>query len=308
MKTFVIGLLNGPLFGKILGVVFGFLRDRPKIVGLINPFHVSHYFIDRDGLRYLAPSGTYLATGSHTSEIVRFDPTAYEPEIGYLIKSLITPGDVVLDIGANVGLHTVAFARAVGPQGHVYAFEPVPKMAERNSLNCALNGQDNVTLVPCALGEENSVIEMNINIADGGMEGTSSLLETVHVERRPEQYMTQQVTVRRLDDFFGKMVGSERLDFVKMDTEGFEPMVLKGGMETLRRYRPAMIIEAHSTRLAKFGMTFQWYRETFPDYHILIVYPLTPANPYFRLEPLTDEPPEICVNLLLLPRIKTYDV
>ena len=68
-----------------------------------------------------------------------------------------------------------------------------------------------------------------------------------------------------------------------------------------------MIIEAHSTRLAKVGLSFQWYLETFPDYHALIVYSITPANPYLRLEPLGDEPPEIAVNLLLLPRTTSWE-
>lgn len=306
MKTFILRLLESRLWGGLAGKIFSFLHDRPNIAGLSNPFHVSHYFVERNGARYLAPAGTYLATGSRNDEIVKFSAKAYEPEIAYLIKSLIKPGDVVLDIGANVGLHTVNFARATGPEGHVYAFEPVARMAERNSLNCALNGLANVTIVDCALGDENGAVAMNVNTSDGGMEGTSSLLETVHVEKRPQHYETQEVRIRRLDDLIEELGPLSRLDFIKMDTEGFEPMVLKGAMETLRRHRPAMIIEAHSTRLAKVGLSFQWYLDTFPDYHVLIVYPLTPANPYFRLVPLSEEPPEICVNLLLLPRTKTH--
>ena len=108
--------------------------------------------------------------------------------------------------------------------------------------------------------------------------------------------------MRRLDDVIAEVKPKGRISFIKIDTEGFEPMVIRGGMETIRQHRPAMIVEAHSKRLAQVGLSFQWYLETFADYHVLLSYETTPANPYFRLQPLAAEPPEIAVNLLLLPR------
>lgn len=270
-------------------------------MGLTNPFHVSHYIIERDGARYLAPATSYLALKSATHQIVRFEPGVFEPEISYLIESLVGAEDVVIDVGANVGVHTVAFARAAH-KGRVLAFEPVAEMLERASLNCALNGISNIALINCALGEAPGEIEINVNVAGNGMEGTSSLLRTVHVERTPENYRPRKVPVRRLDDVIEEMAPKGRISFIKIDTEGFEPMVLKGAVDTIRRHRPAMVVEAHSRRLAQVGLSFRWYLDTFPDYHALIVHAVTPANPYLRLEPLIAEPPEIAVNLLLLPR------
>ncbi len=72
-------------------------------------------------------------------------------------------------------------------------------------------------------------------------------------------------------------------------------------MKTLEK-PSAMIVEAHSRRLAKAGKSFQWYLDTFADYHIFVMPAVDRANPYFRLVPLTAEQPEIAVNLLLLPR------
>ena len=74
------------------------------------------------------------------------------------------------------------------------------------------------------------------------------------------------------------------------------------GALTRRRHRPAMIVKAHTTRLAQAGKSFQWYLDTFPDHHVPIVHAVTRADPYLRLEPLTPDQPEIAVNLLLLPR------
>ncbi|NQU61379.1 MAG: FkbM family methyltransferase [Rhodospirillales bacterium] len=302
MKKFILSLLDRPFPGALIGGLFGFLRHRPTVMGLKNPLHVSHYFIDRNGARYLARADTYLALEASQDQIVRFDPGTYEPEIAYLIQSLVKPEDTAIDIGANVGLHTAALARAAH-QGHVYAFEPVAEMAEQASLNCALNGLDNVTLFHCALGEETGEAEINVNVAGPGMEGTSSILKTVHVEKRPTDYQARTIPVRRLDDVMAEANPKSRVSFIKIDTEGFEPFVIRGGMATIRRHRPVMIIEAHSARLAQAGLSFQWYPETFPDYHVLISYETTPANPYFRLQPLQEEPPEIAVNLLLLPRL-----
>jgi FkbM family methyltransferase len=295
MKRLVLSLLNKPFPGVLVGRLFGFLRHRRTVLGLTNPLYVSHYLIEQEGGRYLAANDSYLA---RAGQVVRLDPSAFEPEITYLIRSMVRPGDSVIDVGANVGFHTVAFAKVCG---HVYAFEPVAEMAERASINCALNGLDNVTLFRFALGEKTGEMEMNVNVSGGGMEGTSSFLKTVHINRAQEHYQPRKVSVRRLDDVLAEAKPAGRVSFIKIDTEGFEPMVLRGAMETIRKHRPAMIVEAHSKRLKDTGLTFKWYLDTFPNYHTLIVYAATPANPYLRLEPLTEEPPEIAVNLLLLP-------
>jgi hypothetical protein len=66
---------------------------------------------------------------------------AYEPGTRAAYSSLIKEGDVVLDIGANIGAHTLHFARLVGPSGRVYAIEPTDYAAERLQMNLALNPQ-----------------------------------------------------------------------------------------------------------------------------------------------------------------------
>lgn len=304
MKSLILDLIEHPVLGAPARLIGGLTRRRSRLFGLTNPFHVPVWTIELGGARYHADPLSYLALGSPATARVRFEPDRYEAEIEYLIETLVGPGDVVLDIGANVGLHTVALARRVGAQGRVYAFEPVAEMAERLSTNVALNGLDNVTLVRCALGNEEGPQTMKVNVAGPGLEGTSSLADSIHVRRHPERYVDREIAVRRLDDVMARMDPDARLGFVKIDTEGFETMVIEGGLEILKRDRPAMIVEAHSTRLAQVGKSFGWYSDTFPDHHVLIVHAVTRANPYLRLEPLRAEPPEIAVNLLLLPKVR----
>ncbi|OAN49229.1 hypothetical protein A6A04_03700 [Paramagnetospirillum marisnigri] len=295
-------MLEHPVIGRLASLAGRFSRYRLRLAGFTNPFYVSHHVVDREGARYVAPAGSYLALRSPSREIVTFADGRIESEVSWLLAGLVRPGDTVLDIGANVGLHTVAMAKAV-PQGKVFAFEPVPAMAERLSANCALNGLDNVVLVRCGLGAENAELEMHVNRGGAGMEGTSSFLGTDHMERHPENYAVERLPVRRLDELMITLDPPSRISFIKMDTEGFEPLIIDGARETFARHRPAMLVEAHSTRLRKLGRSFMWYVETFPDYHVFMVPAPTPANPFLQLVPLTEEPGEVCHNLLLLPRI-----
>lgn len=302
MKKLLLSLCDHPLLGRMLGWGGRFTHRREFLLGLRNPFYVPQFVIARENNHYITDAASYLFSGSAASARMTFDGASYEPEITFLMRKLVRAGDVVLDIGANVGLHTALLSELVG-DGRVVAFEPVSEMAARLSANCAFNRARNVTLVESALGEEAGSAEIQVSLGDPGMEGTNSMIASVHVANRPDRYKPRTIPVSRLDDIAAKLGVAERIDFIKIDTEGFEPMVIRGGLETLRRTRPAMLIEAHSTRLANVGLTFDWYHETFPDYHIFIVHAITPANPYLRIEPLGAEPPEIAVNLLLLPAI-----
>lgn len=306
-KQILLALIERPLLGAPLRALGMMTAHRSHIGGLINPFYVPAIVVERDGAALIAERGSYLFASAWRRHAVRFPAEAFEPEISFLIPRLIREDDVVLDIGANVGLHTVAFAQAAR-NGRVLAFEPVSEMADRLSENCALNGIGNVTLIPCALGAQNDVAEMQVNVAGDGMEGTSSLAGTLHMEANPSHYKNRQVPVRRLDDVMAELRVEGRIGFVKIDTEGFETYVIEGGLETLNRHKPVMIIEAHSRRLEKAGKSFQWYLDSFPDHHIFIVYATGRANPYLRLAPLTAVQPEIAVNLLLVPKTRSLDL
>lgn len=143
-----------------------------------------------------------------------------------LFEELIEPGSVVVEVGAHIGTHTVPIARLVGPWGRVYAFEPQRKIYRELYHNLALNGVTNVVPLRYAIGSgETRIIEMNP--ATPGNEGGTGVGAG-----------GDRAELRRLDSF-----GFERVSLLKIDVERYENEALDGAMDTIRRNRPAILIE-----------------------------------------------------------------
>ena len=135
----------------------------------------------------------------------------------------LRPGDVVFDVGANIGTHTIAFAKVVGNEGRVAAFEPEPVTAERLERNVELNGLDNVIVMRCALGERRSTELLYVDSRSGS--GQHSL-------RPQDGRPAQEVSVLQGDE----LVRSGRLaapNVMKIDVEGAELGVIAGLKDSL---------------------------------------------------------------------------
>jgi FkbM family methyltransferase len=150
----------------------------------------------------------------------------WEEHVVEVLEEHVRPGSVVIDVGAHIGTHTLTLARLVGPEGRVYAFEPVRKIYRELVRNLALNGVTNVVPLRYALGKgAPRVIEMK-PITPGEEGGTA-------VGRGGDP-----VELRTLDSF-----GFEGVSLVKIDVEGYELPVLDGAEQTIRRSRPALVVE-----------------------------------------------------------------
>lgn len=150
-------------------------------------------------------------------------------------------GRTVYDIGGHEGVFTLFFARAVGPQGRVIAFEPNPRSAARLAENVALNGFTNVELHRLALGSEPTTAMLVVNPQSTGRSRLLDL-ENNHSEG------TDRIAVEV--DSLDRWIDAKRLpraDFIKIDTEGFEHEVLTGARATLERGRPQLFIEIHGS-------------------------------------------------------------
>jgi FkbM family methyltransferase len=143
----------------------------------------------------------------------------WEPEETAALRRLLRPGDVVYDVGANVGYFTLLAAHLVGASGHVYAFEPNEQVLPRLRHHLAINDLHNVTVVPVALADRDG--HASFHAVGGANSGMSSLRADVSGDH------TTTVELARLDS----VVSARRLrppDVVKMDIEGAEYRALAG--------------------------------------------------------------------------------
>jgi len=154
-----------------------------------------------------------------------------EPEYAFLSR-LISPGDWVLDIGANVGHYTIRFSELVHRDGRVFAFEPVPETFELLAANTALTELNNITLINAAASDSVGLVGMKIPQFDTGLDN----YYMAHTAIDEYRFRALQIPVDSL-----ALPHSIRL--AKIDTEGNELLVLRGMVELLRRDHPLLIVE-----------------------------------------------------------------
>lgn len=156
-----------------------------------------------------------------------------------LLLDLIDVGSTVVDVGAFVGTHTLAFARHVGPGGQVYAFEPHPIAFDLLRLNIEQNELSNVKPFNVALSDYTGTMNLRkTNLADTNSPGSFSLLTDADVATESTGVAIDVIT---LDQF-----GIDSCHLMKVDVEGMELNVLKGSAKTLRRLRPLVFAECLS--------------------------------------------------------------
>lgn len=146
----------------------------------------------------------------------------------------LKPGQCIVDVGASLGDHTAAYAEVVGQAGRVFAFEPHPLSFECLRHNMAPYPQVSCINRPLSDGFAKLVLQQCLNV------GASYLMP---MGRNESGDICLPMT---LDD-----VGLDRLDFLKIDAEGMELKVLRGGEGTLRGFRPLIFIELNRGALAR---------------------------------------------------------
>jgi FkbM family methyltransferase len=154
------------------------------------------------------------------------------PEI-QLVRSLCDPNRVSLDIGAAVGEFTIAM---LASSRSVIAFEPLPTQARALAAMFDAVGAA-VQIETAALSDQPGVTVMRVLASDPGRSTIESANALIDADSSPVQ--TVDVQIKRLDD-----LGLDNVGFIKIDVEGHELAVLRGGADTLRRNQPTLLIEA----------------------------------------------------------------
>lgn len=159
----------------------------------------------------------------------------FEPFETEVVRRLVPPGTVVVDIGANIGYYTLLFARLAGPTGAVYAFEPAPENFRLLGLNIQANGYHNITPVQAAVCDVSGEITFHLSPTN---EADHRLYAQTNEAGAPRLALT--VPSLRLDDY--PPLRERPVSLIKMDIQGAEGRALAGMTQLLGRPTPMTIV------------------------------------------------------------------
>jgi len=181
----------------------------------------------------------------------------YEPEL-MLLEQFLRPGMTFVDGGANTGVFTFAAARLVGKEGCVLAFEPGRHCFDALEYSVALNGMDHVVLHRSALADSTSRAKLFHHF---GQDNSYSLGGDIDDGDIP----CEEVNTITLQD---ALDGSKRnhVDFIKLDVEGAEELVLRGSDEILARCRPVVLFEVNPEACQRLHLKPEGARDLLADH------------------------------------------
>ena len=153
------------------------------------------------------------------------------------IARLVHEGDLAFDVGANIGKYSVLLSRICGQSGRVWAFEPVPDTYWRLRETLALNRCDNVTTVQAAMCHKSGKIDINLFAPEYCGWNSIGLPEMITpTGKRVSPDKSVEVPSLTIDEFCDSN-GIDKIDFLKVDVEGFEAHVFQGAARMLREHR-----------------------------------------------------------------------
>lgn len=178
----------------------------------------------------------------------------YEPEVSYFFTNMLNPGDTVVDIGAHIGYFSVLAGRIVGPEGKVFAFEPEPGNYRRLRDHLAQNGLRQVQSFNVALGSSQGTAEMYFNSDNDGGHAFWDVAEHQLCERTREEGKRLSAEVVVLDHVLAGLQPGQGPRLIKIDAEGMEYEILKGGLRTIIGHEvPFVICEINRFALERMG-------------------------------------------------------
>ena len=160
------------------------------------------------------------------------------------ILEFINEGDVIFDIGANIGCFSVPFAKKVGSNGKVYAFEPQKFIFNLLKKNAVCNELNNLQIFNNAIGDANTILELNdFDYSQSGNFGGITLTENYDNSVCAKIKGTTKNKIKTLT--LNNFLNLKKCNFLKIDVELMESNVLKGAKEFIKKFRPIIWVENH---------------------------------------------------------------
>jgi FkbM family methyltransferase len=194
-------------------------------------------------LEYIKIDGQKLYLDKEDSLLLSTRKDDYDKFEIECLKQIIKKGDIVVDLGANIGYYTLILAQLVGELGHVYAFEPEPSNFELLSKNVKENNHNHVTLVQKAVSDKNSKINLYVskrNFASHRIFDGEDKRESIEID------------VITLDEYFKNF--EKPIKFIKIDVEGAEGATLLGASKIIKNSKNLVIMMEYFPKwIKKFG-------------------------------------------------------
>lgn len=156
-----------------------------------------------------------------------------DPKLSRVFRQILRPGDTVLDVGANIGVMSMLAASLVGPGGAVHSFEPQPQLTSMLRESVSRNGFRNVHIHEYALGDKTETRVLGVHMDNSGW---------ASLESDPSDYIRPvSVKVQEAASCFDSL-GISAVRMLKMDVEGYEPVILRAAMPFLERIKPHAVL------------------------------------------------------------------
>jgi FkbM family methyltransferase len=230
----------------------------------------------------------------------RFSAPSERPFELALVDRFLGGGDIALDFGAHGGAWSYPMARRVGPHGRVHAFEIFPYYSATLKRALMLADVENVVLHRCGVGETSGEIE--IVLIDEQGTSLTGMIRTRGPNEEPRK--TETVPIRTFDSLCEEEPELLRARFAKIDVEGSEFALFKGGSRLLREVRPVIFCEVTKRQCARNGHTRREVLEFVRSAHYgLYVYEKSGA-----VEAITPETADLPGDFLFVPSERTLEV
>lgn len=207
------------------------------------------------------------------------------------------PADgVVLDVGANFGLMSLQYAKAV-TQGHVYSFEPTDYALAHLKENLALNPDlaKRITIIQSFISDEESDSSQFVAYSSWPVDGKGE--KSLHPLHGGVAQRTETVGQITLDEFVGRQ-SLARVDLIKIDTDGYEAHVLRGAKQLLMKYKPLVIFEAGQYSLRERNSSLEKLWDCLSGYR---VYNLRSGREIMASERDKQVPENSTVDMIAIP-------
>lgn len=238
IRKLAFNFLRWPGINQIVGQLYKSIRR----LGIIHNNFVFPYsgiiqvhFDDQNKFSMCTDGADTIASSIYQDGI-----DAFEPEMRPIFETLIKDSRTFLDVGANTGFYSL-LAATLKPNCTIHAFEPVPAIFDSLKKNVQWNKFEQVTPHLTALSNETKTSSLFVPKSIRISTGASQVAQFEECEEIPCQFI-------RLDEFV-QINNLPSVDFMKIDTETTEPMVLEGGLQTISKFRPFIIIEILNDRV-----------------------------------------------------------